>query len=450
MSIAPEKQRELEIKLAVLADDLEYWTGVTKDGAKFEKHHSQVGRVAAQLTAAKSALETEAQEAVAAASSDLFRPLLSDALDLHRLWEFFRSKLAQRLAPNFVEYLEAADEFAWDVYRPVVTMAGATRREPPLTFFSTEPTPFAMWRDRSYQFALGGVVPRRREAADIVKTLPVPMIGMPWVQLGHVPDLLFLAHEVGHEVEEELRLTKAIDAAVKSAVTAPLQQAAWRSWGGETFGDVYGTLAAGPEFTRHLLALTLTGSNVAEQRRTAKEWGTYPTAALRVLVSIAVLKASSFAKTGADIERDWRGRIAAHPMQTFEAVIVPIVESLLALPLPNGHRLADLEPFTPADDERVEEGAAALLDDEAPDVTTVRQAVAAAARAFRTDSAAYVSAKAHERTLKKILAIRTPGVLHDTEAARDSVRQHAESDRHAGAGVLSAMRKIRVRSANVQ
>ena len=40
-------------------------------------------------------------------------------LDVHRIWEFFRSKLSQRYVDWFRPFLIAADEFVWDCYTPV-------------------------------------------------------------------------------------------------------------------------------------------------------------------------------------------------------------------------------------------------------------------------------------------------------------------------------------------
>ena len=89
----------------------------------------------------------------------------------------------------------------------------------------------------------------------LAQRLPVPVVGVPWFQLYHLPDALVIGHEVGHLVERDTGLTATIQELVERAVTEarmdPGCVAAWRGWAAEAFADVYGTLGrARPSYAR--------------------------------------------------------------------------------------------------------------------------------------------------------------------------------------------------------
>lgn len=70
------------------------------------------------------------------------RELELDILEVHRIWEFFRSKLVLRSIDWFNPYLVAADEFAWACYEVAQKnlkeghITKNERKEPPLVFFN--------------------------------------------------------------------------------------------------------------------------------------------------------------------------------------------------------------------------------------------------------------------------------------------------------------------------
>ena len=171
------------------------------------------------------------------------------------------------------------------------TVTFAAVREPPLVSFTPVSTPFSIPRGSSYAADVGPtglVTPASRALA---QRLPVPVVGVPWFQLYHLPDALVIGHEVGHLVERDTGLTATIQELVERAVTEarmdPGRVAAWRGWAAEAFADVYGTLAGGPAFVRALSDFLVTaGAEPAGSKD-------YPPVTLRVALTAAVLPAAA-------------------------------------------------------------------------------------------------------------------------------------------------------------
>src|SRR5687768_12915866 len=101
MDLLNRKTFELRCKLQSLNRELEYWTKRSEAAGPLEKHHTQIRRLAtilnelqtmtgkrlASLTAAPAAPPSPGSVLSACASLELM------ILEVHRIWEFFRSKL---------------------------------------------------------------------------------------------------------------------------------------------------------------------------------------------------------------------------------------------------------------------------------------------------------------------------------------------------------------------
>jgi hypothetical protein len=67
----------------------------------------------------------------------------------HRIWEYFRGKLAQRSDSMLRPYLQFADELAWACYARVQELVflneqSAQLKEPPLVYLNGGVSPFAL------------------------------------------------------------------------------------------------------------------------------------------------------------------------------------------------------------------------------------------------------------------------------------------------------------------
>lgn len=349
-TIASRKHRELEVKLGSLEDELGGWETLAAPGGPMEKHHSQIARLAAQMRALQRevALELAAandQGAVLARAVDIERTILQ----VHRVWDFFRRKLALRRVEHVRPWLAAADELAWACYEPALRrrrkqgdVDPKALREPPLVYLDDDidfASPVEYSRQKAFDAAALPKVPRAAFLS-ILQSLPVPLVGVPWYQLAHLPEMALIAHEVGHIVEDDLALTKRLhalaDTALRKASVPEGRRVAWDAWLGEIFADIWGVLALGPAFawTLQTFIAEAPASVAAQQRPTASGWGAYPTTTLRALLAAATVERIGHAATAKGLRLGWSAEFPVHAMKAYEDDVHIIVASIVEGPWP--------------------------------------------------------------------------------------------------------------------
>jgi hypothetical protein len=287
------KSVELDLKLNALDAEFERWTAASVAGAPFQKHHTQILALKERLEGHRAQIKLilDGDKGLSTAR-EMSRMLLA----LHRIWEFFRSKLAQRFEAAFENHLQIADEFAWLCYKPVYEKAFAAIPnrpflEPPLVFLNGGSSPFILTRDASFQ---AEPVPRELiQDKNLQKTmarLPFPVIGIPWHQIVQLPEALAIGHEVGHSIEADLNLETTLDSFITGglAVSKGANRATyWHAWRSEVFADVCGCLGGGPAFASALADFLL--SDPAETLSSAPANDSYPPANLRVRFNAIIL-----------------------------------------------------------------------------------------------------------------------------------------------------------------
>jgi hypothetical protein len=327
---ADRKRAELRAKVHGLEREFGEWRTVSEAGETLEKHHRQIRAVLGLLDGAvgdlRERIDAEGESVLGSWSQTEER-----LLRIHGVWDFFREKLALRHVGLFRPHLALADEFAAACYLPAQVLGTDRRRlrEPPLCFFSEHSTPFALPRGAAYTGTPAGVL----TAADlrvVADELPIPVIGLPWCQLDHLPDALVIGHEVGHHVEDDFRLTGTItglaDQSLADAGRPSTRRLEWQGWLGEVFADVYGVLAAGPGFATALADFVPTsGQAVTGDRQ-------YPPMAVRVEVAAAALRRTGFAEPAQELVTRWQADFGAGPETSYAQDVDVVVEKLLAGP----------------------------------------------------------------------------------------------------------------------
>ncbi|HEX5273638.1 MAG TPA: hypothetical protein VFW33_24245 [Gemmataceae bacterium] len=409
MSIAARKADELARKLAGVEREFAFWRELSAEAREgepprpLEKHHRQVRRVTSQLKGFQAQVRARLGapgKDEAALLADC-RGVERDILELHRVWHFFRSKLAPRALKPFQDFLRPADELAWACYEPAQRRLAPGRvlpehvKEPPLVFLNGGSSPFTSPRDWAYEPER---VPNEAVRADaviaLIKRLPIPVIGVPWFQAEHLPEALVIAHEVGHDVAWDFRLNPRL-AALLGRATDPLpcdRRDAWSAWLGEVFADVYGCLAAGPAFAGALIDFLATGqAAIAGDRRTPGDWGRHPPAALRVLLVLEVLRQRQFGDEAARLGAEWRAAYPRHAMTEFEPDLKTVAGALLGGPYPElgGEGLPAVLCFSRDDHEAAGAGAELLLQGLPPATDDARVLFAAVRTAYERDPGAY-------------------------------------------------------------
>ncbi|HEX8536254.1 MAG TPA: hypothetical protein VF664_02230, partial [Cystobacter sp.] len=369
MSLVARKEQELTCKLSSLEQELNWWMELSAAGKPFEKHYSQIRRIRTQLQQTRTSLGTTlsqyAREGKLLAQCRKFEVML---LELHRVWDFFRSKLAQRGVELFMPYLAVADELAWACYKPAREAVPKSQQEklkqPPLVFFSPRSTPFTLERDRSYLTDVApGASLKNEDLVQVLKAMPFSVVGIPWFQAWHLPDVLIVAHEVGHSVELDFGLTETIAELIRGVVQEPERQSAWLAWAGEIFADVYGVFSAGPAYVSALMDfLARDPQEISVEERSSADWKIYPTDDLRVVFALETLSAFGFASESDDLKQAWRTdfRERAMPVE-FEADAREVAKALVRGPYKGlgGKSLEQLGSFSKQDQQQ----AAKIRDD---------------------------------------------------------------------------------------
>jgi hypothetical protein len=341
---------ELEAKLSSLDRELLYWKEQTQlEATGLRRHHSQVRRLSAMLEGVLepvrgtlATLRAQPAAVVLARAQECENELLA----AHAVWEVFRSKLVLRQSLHFRSRLAAADDLAFACYAPAMTVLGRETKAAPLVYLTSTWSPFAQSRDANFvnevragsgtSGALTGEIFQQ-----VLRRLPVPLVGLPWYQAFYGPGAVLLAHEVGHVVQWDFALTDAVDAALAKA---SLKQAdVWTGWASEIFADMYGCVAMGPAFVGALIDF-LSGP-VEQVRQEERRGGVYPPRALRVELAVRALEQHGYRDDAARLRASWQsayGPVAT--MTEFLAEADAVVAAVCSGPY-GGRTLADIVAF---------------------------------------------------------------------------------------------------------
>jgi hypothetical protein len=437
--IAVRKRAELQAKLDALPRELETWRSLSADEtSRLARHHTQIRRLAAQVeglqeTIADDVRRLTADEELLQKTATIEKRLLA----VQAVWDYFRSKLVLRAQEPFATFLQAADAFAWACYAPMLARhgkEGTDRREPPLVALQGEWSPFALPRGRGYEVVRSpGGWTDTAAFVEVIAALPVPIVGVPWLHLEHLPDLLILAHEVGHIVEHDFDLEGQVGAAIEDALTRERggqHLEAWSSWRAEAFADLFACAAAGPEFVWTLMdMLARRGQDIsAESPNLAADWGAYPTTSLRVLLNAAGLEVLGYAPDATSVRNEWLACYPAHALPDFEPDLPVIARAVLTTSgvLPSDLAFSRTGTQMPVAARQLRQNlplamVAALQDP---------RAIVAAASVLHRQQPATDHRDRWQAARRHIVHVRPPGLLGD-DGATEAVDEDA--DRKAGA-----------------
>jgi hypothetical protein len=433
----------LEQKLSSIDRELVQWRADSDVGMPLRKHHYQIKRVADTLGAYSKDVADELKGLVAGRSG--VKRIEFEILEIHRIWEFFRSKLVLRYFDWFRPYLDAADEFAWACYEPArdhlqsVIVPRDEVKEPPLVYFNGGWSPLTMSRGGAYQVApaAGGALNSSR-LATVLADLPIPIIAVPWYQVRHFPDAVVIGHEVGHNVEHDMKLTTTIGrltaVAAQSAGIDGKRTAGWLKWSGEIFGDVYASLATGPAFASAMEAFLESDPSEIDsevQGRTPDDYVAHPPTSLRMHICYETLRQLGHTEVSKARRDAWVARHKTDAMADFHEDIEPVVRSLIDGPYPEfdpAGSLTKVLSFGPGLQKLASDNAESVNRSIDPSGSDIRVLVAAGRLAFDASPAKYTATNAagkdgNDRIVEQIVGLRNEEVRggenrpDDTESA---------------------------------
>ncbi|MER6025709.1 hypothetical protein [Streptomyces sp. NPDC001851] len=353
-------------------------------------------------------------------------------LDLHHVWDYYRTRFLLRRVRDYRRVLDVADEVAWECYGPVLGLAGARPKEPPLVGFSRAAAPRAHRRGSAYQDLLprGGIHTREGRAA--AARLPFPVIDVPWSFGSHLPALLTVAHEAAHHLDDDCGLGDEIRRRVATAGLPPERAVPWVRWSGEAFADVCAAVLCGPAYAAVLAELLDAGDDVDERDFD----GPHPPPGARLRLAGAAARLAGHPGAPDDTDVGGTGDIDGIGDEA-RAVAGALVRG--GWPGLDGLSITDLlaagRPPGRAD---VPEGARRLLAGGPSRCSSASGVLAAASLAFQHDPAAYDRLGVGELAVAEVLRLRSAGTRAAPAAdpsAADRRRAHAE----AGRAVLAAL-----------
>lgn len=210
-----------EAKIASISSEVAAWKALVTSQTptvSFARHQSQVLRLS---TIFEKIVENLTQRVSALNESDpikLKRSVNNAILQAGQFWSYFESKLLTRYAAHTANFLLAADEFAWacltDLNDARLGDANFVRKSPPLIYLGPNFSPFVIPADWSIKNQIAGVNDQLFE--QFTRSIPFSVLGLPFYQTAHLPEIMVLAHEIGHVIDFDLGLTKTLDVCLDS------------------------------------------------------------------------------------------------------------------------------------------------------------------------------------------------------------------------------------------
>jgi hypothetical protein len=329
-----------------------------------------------------------------------------------------------------------ADELAWACYAPVLNLHAQARRQPPLVFLNGGLSPFSLSRDRA--FIAESVAGEPLSAATfgaILQKLPIPMIGVPWHQITHLPDLPVVAHETGHAVESDFSLNCAVRANIESALGANNPHLPhWQAWSHEVFADLWGCLTLGPAYVSCLVDYLATDPGEIA-REVPNDADSYPPTHLRVLVCLDALRCLEFAEDAEKMRELWMSAYPTAMAPAFDDDPARVAHAILATPLTGsslGARLLDIEGLRMGSDQwRWTRDTVQQVVDKAPlqSMTTIAVWAAATRQLYDLSPATYADRQFGPQMLDHSRELIHPGTrigeAHTEEEDRISIHNRA-------------------------
>jgi len=424
------RQQELSRRVENLPVEVQVWKTATENEVDKNAHFSQLRAIEVLANAFVNEQRTMLVGLDASGNVEAFNVgclnLIRSVMRAQKVWDFFREKLALRHSPSHRKPLWVADTIAWDCHRPVLNSAvqfgivdGAELREPPLVYCAAEYSP-ATW--------VRGSRPNDGRAYDLGEALlPIPVIEMPWDHLGSAWEYLALHHEVGHDIEADLKLRLVLQHSLQQTLSnsgVGLERIrTWLKWEGEIFADLCALRLAGPAFTDALMHLLLLP---AVNVKTFDADDPHPTPYLRILLNAAYTRSLGTTQAiqdhAASIETRWKsvyGNDSGDPnLDAYQQDFSLVFKALMAteFPMLKNHSVAELMPFGNADDGKIRSAETFFRTGmNRPNELPPRHAVSAARLAISSVTqdgtlSDEVCTKIHERVIEYVQATAPPGL----------------------------------------
>ena len=276
---------------------------------------------------------------------------------IEKIWDFYLELFGQRQS-KYGDWLLACDRIALDCYQVTYTRLGTSRSIP-------APAPFCYMRT-----GFGPATYRRHiRLSKIGRQLnPFPLVQLPYHRLVNPWTLGAVLHEVSHNLQSDLGLSRAVPKNVArrllEAGMDPFVARTWARWNREMFADMSGLLLGGPSVVGSLMDVVGRRPEVVFNFSAKVP---HPTPYLRTLISVELLRRMGFEQEATAYRRAWMktypnpraGAIPEPILRTFPEACRIAVDAMCFQPFASLGRksLTQVIKFEPKDQAMVEEAA---------------------------------------------------------------------------------------------
>jgi hypothetical protein len=279
---------------------------------------------------------------------------------IEKIWDFYFELFGQRQG-TYGEWLLSCDRIAMNCYQAAYTGVGVAKSVP-------APPPFCFMRTGFAPSTIRRGIPVKKLGKQLN---PFPLVQLPYHRLVNPWTLGAVMHEVSHNLQSDLGLSKAVprsialrllDAGIPQSVAS-----VWTRWNRETFADLSALLLGGPEVVGSLMDVL----GLAPRAVLAfSPDGVHPTPYLRTLISAELLRRMGFATEADQYARAWT-RVYANPrsgtipsavLETFPKACSLVVDTICYRPYASlGKKsLSQVIRFERKDQEMINEAARRL------------------------------------------------------------------------------------------
>jgi hypothetical protein len=277
---------------------------------------------------------------------------------IEKIWDFYFELFGQRLSMPYAEWLLSCDRIAMDCYQAAYTGLGVAKSIP-------APPPFCFMRTGFAPSTIRRGIPVRKLGKQLN---PFPLVQLPHHRLVNPWTLGAVMHEVSHNLQTELGLSKVIPRGVAlrlmNARLGRSVASVWARWNREMFADMSALLLGGPEVLGSLMDVVGRSPSAVFNFNPR---GVHPTPYLRTLISVELLRRMGFADEAEQYRRAWTriypnpraGDIPEAMLRTFPEACAKAVDTMCYQPYETlgGKSLAQVIRFQKKDQQMVEEAA---------------------------------------------------------------------------------------------
>jgi len=279
---------------------------------------------------------------------------------IEKIWDFYFELFGQRQG-KYGNWLLSCDRIALDCYQVAYTGLGVARSIP-------APGPFCFMRTGFAPATIRRGIPMRKLGKQLN---PFPLVQLPYHRLVNPWTLGAVLHEVSHNLQSELGLSKDVPRNIAHRLLqADLGRSvamAWTRWNREMFADMSALLLGGPGVVSSLMDVV--GRSPAAVFGFNPR-GPHPTPYLRTLISAELLRRMGFPDEAAQYRRAWMriypnpraGTIPRAILDTFPEACAQAVDTMCYRPYKSlGNKsLAQVIRFEKKEQKMIEEAARRL------------------------------------------------------------------------------------------